>query len=446
MKIEQFFDTGLAHLSYAIISNGHMAVIDPARDPGPYYQYALQHHATLDIVIETHPHADFISSHLEMQKMGATVYISKLAGAHYTHHTFDDGDTIQLGKLKLKALNTPGHSPDSISILLLDENGKEYAVFTGDTLFVGDVGRPDLRENAGNLTSKKEMLAKQMYYSLREKLMLLPDATIVYPAHGPGSLCGKSMGAALFSTIGEEKMNNYALQPMVEFAFVKLLLENQPFVPKYFPYDVALNRTGAASIKESIAAINLLSSENELELNTMIIDTRPEVLFKSGHLRGTINIQNGAKFETWLGSILSPEEKFYLISVNKTGLDDIMFKAAKIGYEINIIGALVQKSFTAKTDETLDVNEFITHQSNYTIIDVRNINEVQNDTLFENSINIPLPELRERIKEIPTGKPIVVHCAGGYRSAAGSSIVQNEVRDAVFDLGEEVKKFQSKQS
>ena len=446
MKIEQFFDTGLAHLSYAIISNGHMAVIDPARDPEPYYQYALKHHATLDIVIETHPHADFVSSHLEMQKMGARIYISKLVDANYPHTSFDDGNEIHLGEITLKAFNTPGHSPDSICILLIDKNGTEYAVFTGDTLFVGDVGRPDLRENVGNIHSKKEALAKQLYQSLRNTLMNLPDNTLVYPAHGPGSLCGKSMGTALYSSIGKEKKENYALQPMDESSFVELLLQAPPFVPKYFPYDVALNRSGATSIKESVAAINLLSSENELKLNTMIIDTRPEILFKSGHLKSAINIQNGTKFETWLGSILSPEEKFYLISESKTGLDDIIYKAAKIGYEINITGALVQKSFTAKTDETLDVNEFMTHQSNYTIIDVRNKNEVQNNTLFENSINIPLPELRDRIKEIPTGKPIVVHCAGGYRSSIGSSIVQNEVRDAVFDLGEEVKKFQSTQS
>ncbi|MBC7451944.1 MAG: MBL fold metallo-hydrolase [Cytophagales bacterium] len=443
MKIEQFFDSGLAHLSYAIISNGHMAVIDPARDPKPYYDFALLHDATLDIVIETHPHADFVSSHLEMQKKGAYIYVSKLVDAQYPHTSFDDGNEIQLGEIILKALNTPGHSPDSISILLRDENGTDYAVFTGDTLFVGDVGRPDLRENVGNVHAKKEMLAKQLYQSLRDTLMKLSDNTLVYPAHGPGSLCGKSMGTELSSSIGKEKKENYALQPMDESSFVQLLLQNQPFVPKYFPYDVALNRSGAASIKESVAAINLLFSETELESNAIIIDTRPEVLFKSGHLTGAINIQNGGKFETWLGSILSPEEKFYLISEDKTGLDDIIYKAAKIGYEINVKGALVQKIFPEKTFATLDVNEFASHQSNYTIIDIRNSNEVQEGKLFENSINIPLPELRERIKEIPSGKPIVVHCAGGYRSAAGSSIVQNEVTDTVFDLGEDVKKFQT---
>jgi hydroxyacylglutathione hydrolase len=423
MIIEQMFDKGLAHLSYAVISEGKMVVIDPARDSGPYYEFAAIHNATIHAVIETHPHADFVSCHLELQQQGAVIYASKLAGALYPLTSFDDGDVLATGMILFKAINTPGHSPDSISILLLDEQGIECAVFTGDTLFIGDVGRPDLRENAGNTTAKKEALARQMYASLRNKLMLLPNNTLVYPAHGPGSLCGKAMSAELSSTIGKEKKDNYALQPMDEQVFVKMLLEDQPFVPKYFPYDVELNRRGVISMKESLEKIQRLSSQNELDTNILIVDTRPEKQFKSGHLEGAINIQNGGKFETWLGSVLSPEESFYLIAEDTIQLEEVLIKAAKIGYETHIYGALSQKEFYVVQDPTLDVEVFISDPEKYTIIDIRNSNELKEGKIFENSIAIPLPELRERLNEIPSGKPVVVHCAGGYRSAVGSSII-----------------------
>ena len=189
MIVHQFYDKGLAHASYAIIGENKMAVIDPERNPEPYYEFAKKHNATITVVIETHPHADFISSHSEIAKTtGATIYVSKLLGAEYPHKTFDNGDEIKLGNVSLKALNTPGHSPDSISILLIDEGGKEYALFTGDTLFVGDVGRPDLRENVGNIAATRVELAKAMYNTTRKILLPLNDDILVYPAHGPGSL------------------------------------------------------------------------------------------------------------------------------------------------------------------------------------------------------------------------------------------------------------------
>jgi glyoxylase-like metal-dependent hydrolase (beta-lactamase superfamily II) len=192
MEIKQFEDKNLAHFSYAIVSNGEIALIDPARDPQPYYDFAKQNTAKIIAVIETHPHADFVSSHLEIKNTaGATIYVSKLLSADYPHQTFDEGDAIVLGTITLKSLNTPGHSPDSISIVAIDEAGKEKAVFTGDTLFIGDCGRPDLREQAGAITAQRAELAKDMYHSLRNKLMTLPDDVLVYPAHGAGSLCGK---------------------------------------------------------------------------------------------------------------------------------------------------------------------------------------------------------------------------------------------------------------
>ena len=232
MIIQQFYDKGLAHASYAVVRTGKMIVIDPARDPQPYYDFAAQHNADITGVIETHPHADFISSHLEIhQATNAVIYASKLTGAEYPHESFDDGDTIQLSDIKLKAINTPGHSPDSICILVEDDNGKEEALFTGDTLFVGDVGRPDLRENVGNITAKKEELARALYHSTRDRLMKLPHSVKVYPAHGPGSLCGKNMSPDLESTIGRELRENYALQLMSEPEFIKTIISDQPFIP-----------------------------------------------------------------------------------------------------------------------------------------------------------------------------------------------------------------------
>lgn len=442
MKIEQFFDKGLAHLSYAILSDGEIALIDPARNPIPYYDFAEKHEAKIVAVIETHPHADFVSSHGEISKRGAKIYTSKLAGAQYPHLAFDEGDCLKLGKLNLKALNTPGHSPDSISIVLEDENGNIHAVFTGDTLFIGDVGRPDLREAAGNTTAKKEILAKHMYHSLRDKLMKLPDNTIVYPAHGAGSLCGKSMSQDLSGTIRQQKMENYALKEMTEQEFVSLLLQNQPNIPKYFPYNVELNRKGAPNLRESLAKIKTIASEKELERDFLIIDTRPERDFKAGHLNGALNIQNGGKFETWLGSIVAPDERFYLIASDETELEEVIQKAAKIGYELNIKGALAQVSFNEVKEEFLDLDAFEKNKSDYTIVDIREKSEVESGKLFKNSINIPLPELREREKEIPSGKPVVVHCAAGYRSAAGFSILTRDLNEKVYDLSENVKKFE----
>ncbi|MEO6522352.1 MAG: MBL fold metallo-hydrolase [Mucilaginibacter sp.] len=442
MIIHQFYDTGLAHASYAIISQGKMAIIDPARNPQPYYDFCAEHGAELIAVIETHPHADFVSSHLEIhQQTGATIYVSKLVGAAYPHQTFDDGDCIDLGDISLKAVNTPGHSPDSICIIAEDEMSAHKVIFTGDTLFVGDVGRPDLRESAGNITAKKEELARQMYHSTREKLMTLPEDMIVYPAHGPGSLCGKNMSPDLHSTIGRELRENYALQLMDELTFVNLLTNDQPFVPRYFGFDVDLNKQGAAAFGDAVKAIPHVKP-NELIDGILIIDIRFEKQFKHGHIRGSINLQNGDKFETWLGSIVNPEESFYLVAHNEAELNIVMEKTAKIGYEQNIKGVMLIPENGLQRSSDLDLDYFRRNPGDYTIVDIRNDNEVKDTPIFANAIHIPLPELRDRIAEIPTDKPIIVHCAAGYRSAAGSSIIAAETDlNAVYDLGEAIVSF-----
>lgn len=440
MVIQQFYDKGLAHASYAIIRTGKMVVIDPARDPQPYYDFATLHEADIVGVIETHPHADFVSSHLEIhQTTGATIYVSKLTGAEYPHETFDDGDVIELDDIKLKAINTPGHSPDSICILLEDAHGNKTAVFTGDTLFAGDVGRPDLREDVGNITAKKEELARQMYHSTRDKLMNLPVGTLVYPAHGPGSLCGKAISPELHSTIGRELRENYALQLMGELQFVQTLIADQPFVPKYFGWDVEMNKKGAAPFEESINTVNHGEKGIHLEKDILIIDTRPKNEFRSGHIKGAINLQDGEKFETWLGAIVGPNEQFYLIGDEEDALDTMIRKTAKIGYEKNIKAAIVSPANATEILADLDMADFKDHPEKYTIVDVRNRGEINNGKLFDTSIAIPLSELRERLDELPTGKPIVVHCAAGYRSAAGASILAANITSVpVYDLGEAV--------
>ncbi|MEJ8756826.1 rhodanese-like domain-containing protein [Pontibacter sp. H259] len=448
MKIQQFEDKGLAHFGYAILSEntGEVVLIDPARNPQPYYDFAKAHNARITGVIETHPHADFVSSHLEIhQQTEATIYTHSLVGADYPHQVFDEGAVLQLGNIKLKSLHTPGHSPDSISIVL-EHKGKDKAVFTGDTLFIGDVGRPDLRENAGNITAKREELARQMYKSSREKLMKLADEVVIYPAHGSGSLCGKALSDANSSTIGAEKTGNYALQPMSEDAFVKILTEEQPFIPKYFRYDVSLNKQGAPNYKASIANVKRLGKNFKPEADALIVDARNEKQFKQSHYKGAINIQNGGKFETWLGSIVGPEEPFYLVAENDTQLDDLISKTAKIGYELLIKGAFILDSEATYTLPDFDVNAFREQLANYTIVDVRNTSEVKAGNFFDQAINIPLPELRERASEIPTSKPVVIHCAGGYRSAAGSSIVAAALpATKVYDLSEAVTDFKNVQ-
>ncbi|MGV3529599.1 MAG: MBL fold metallo-hydrolase [Flavisolibacter sp.] len=451
MKIQQWEDKFLSHFSYAVLSDCEkkIVLIDPARNPQAYLDFAAQHEATIIGIIETHPHADFVSSHSEIQqRTGANIYVSKLLGASYPHQSFDEGDVLEFGKIKLRPLNTPGHSPDSISIVL-EHEGKEKAVFTGDTLFIGDCGRPDLREGAGNIKVTRNELAKQMYHSLREKLMPLPGDVIVYPAHGAGTLCGKALSKAESSTIAAEKMTNWSLQEMSEDEFVQNLLADQPMIPAYFPYDVELNRKGAPAFAESMsrvkmgAAVKNHADAERLDKALWVVDSRDEKTFKKQHLPHSMNLMEGTKFETWLGSIVKPDEKFYLAGATEEALQQLVERTASIGYEGFIEEAFVL-NFGEEKMEALDLEKFKSEPQAYTIVDVRNPSEVKEKKIFPGSLSIPLAELRDRKDEIPTGKPVVVHCAAGYRSAAGSSILDSalDARVQVFDLGEAIKEFQ----
>ncbi|TDK46589.1 MBL fold metallo-hydrolase [Algoriphagus formosus] len=444
MNIQQFYDEGLAHASYAILSEGKVALVDPGRNPQQYYDFAEANNAKIVAVIETHPHADFVSSHLEFhQNEDATIYVSKLVGAEYPHTGFDEGDSFQMGKVTFHSIHTPGHSPDSISILLKDENGKDHALFSGDTLFIGDVGRPDLREKAGNMKAQREELAKMMFHTVQDKLKPLADDVIVYPAHGAGSLCGKNLSDARQSTIGEQRATNWAFGDVDEQTFVSSLLEGQPHIPKYFGYDVDMNKKGAPAYQRSISQVSIWPAGSAIPEGALVIDSREQDKFRAGHVPGAINIMNGGKFETWLGSIVGPEEKFFLVADTEAELEILIFKAAKIGYEQLIKGAVVNPAGMTATGEEFDVEAFKMNPDAYTIVDIRSADEHKNTPIFESSINIPLHELRERANEIPADKPVLVHCAGGYRSAAGSSIVSGEMNNTeVLDFSEAIKDFQ----
>ena len=365
MNITQFEDKPLAHYSYAIISDNKMAIVDPSRDPKPYYKLAEKENAKIVAVFETHPHADFVSSHFQIHKeTGATIFVSKLVGANYPHKTFDDGDVFNLGSVQFSAINTPGHSPDSITIIA--KNNADYAMFSGDTLFIGDVGRPDLREKAGNMKAKREELAKSMYQTMQTKFNDLPDNTIVYPAHGAGSLCGKNMSKDASSTLGREREENWAFKNLSEDDFVNHILKDQPFIPSYFGYNVDINKVGAKDYEKAISEANFQFKADSFEDNALIIDVRNEADFKKNHLKGSINIMaktENDKFETWLGSIVKPEEAFYVVLNSVEDKDEILHRIAKIGYEDQLQGILTLDDSSFESTEKIDLSNFKNNNS-----------------------------------------------------------------------------------
>jgi len=436
-SIHQFFDKHLSQYGYLIISNGEAAVIDPPRDVQPMLDVLQEQNVTLKNIIETHPHADFVSGHLELHILtGATIHVSKLLGADYEHKSFDTGDGIILGAITLESINTPGHSPDSISILLRNAEGKQEALFSGDTLFVGDVGRPDLRETAGNMQAKREELAGMMYETVHTILQKLPDDTVVYPAHGAGSLCGKALRDAPSTTIGEEKSSNPAFQEMSKEAFVSMLTEGQPFIPQYFPFEVGINKAGATGLQESLASLKQIT---EIPNGVLVLDTRSSKSYNAGHIDKALHIaENGMRFETWLGTIIAPDEQFVVVIQDEESMNRVLKRIASIGYEQNILGVYMG-NVGKKQSHPLDIEALKASPKDYTIVDVRQSYEHEDNPLFAHAMNIPLNELRERVAEIPQGKPIAVHCAGGYRSAVAQSIISAQSEMTVVDIGEHIR-------
>lgn len=444
MTIKQFKDSPLAHYSYAIVSEGKMAVVDPARNPMQYYRYAEEQNAKIVAVFETHPHADFVSSHMQIhEETGATIYVSEKVGADYPHKGFDEGDSFELGKASFKAINTPGHSPDSITVVATE--GDETALFTGDTLFIGDVGRPDLREKAGNMRAKRKELASQMYHTMQNKYNDLPDDALVYPAHGAGSLCGKNMSDASSSTLGNERQGNWAFKDQTEEEFIEEILKGQPFIPYYFGFNVDVNKTGPENVQRTKWANKLRLNVDEVEKDVVVVDTRDADAFKEKHLPNSINIMARSeddKYETWLGAIIKPEEEFYLVIDSVEKLEEILERTAKIGYEKQVKAVVTLGAKVSDSSKDLDLEDFKKNREHYTIVDIRNKSEVEEGKIFEDAISVPLNELRDNTEDIPSHRPVVVHCAGGYRSAAGSSILDNRFESTkVYDLSDAIKEF-----
>ncbi len=425
VEIKQFGDKPLAHFGYALISNGEAVLVDPGRDPKPYLDWIQQRGARLVAVLETHPHADFVSSHLALhERFGATIYVNPRVQAKYPHQPVDHQERIQVGAVQIEALFTPGHSPDHNAYLLY-ENGEPIAVFTGDSLFIGDVGRPDLREQAGAIQEQRERLASQMFHTIHEIFARLPDDVRVYPAHGKGSLCGRSMREETVSTIGREKQENWAFQVREKDEFVRHLLADQPFIPAYFAYDVQANIEGAPPIEDTLTQVPFVDTLDE---SLPIVDIRTHEDYIAGHIPGAINIPDiwNENVETWIGTFFKPGDRFYLAGYDAESLLKYLRRLAKIYYEPFVAGLkiLTPSDLTARAPR-FPIKEFQSAPNRFTVIDVRTTTEVATTgPFFDHAINIPLDELPNRVREIPADKPVIVHCAGGYRSDVAASIIR----------------------
>ncbi len=439
-EIQQFVDEGLSQFAYAVYDTKSILLIDPARDVQPYLDFAEEKNLKIIAVIETHPHADFVSGHAELQRrLQIPIYVGKDYLAEFGHKALTEGDYIVLNNsVRLQVLHTPGHSPESISLVLQDQN-RNIALFSGDALLFGNVGRPDLRDTDEGSPSSREALARAMYRTVRDKLSVLEDSLALYPAHGAGSLCASGIRDVATSTLGYERIHNPAFKIQGEEEFVSWILADLAFIPAYFPFDVNLNLKGAENLQSSLSLIDILPTNTPLPSDVLLLDTRPQKYAITSYIKGAIQIPGNGKFETWLGTIIQPGEKFYLISEDEEHLHQRLKQVAKIGYEGQVSGALIYNRFQEGPIE-LDVNDVLEHPEDYYIIDVRNENEVHKNRIFSHAVNIPLPELKKQISEIRTEKPIIVHCASGYRSAIGSSLLRRGRPDAViYDFGPAIK-------
>jgi glyoxylase-like metal-dependent hydrolase (beta-lactamase superfamily II)/rhodanese-related sulfurtransferase len=448
MIFHQFYLHCLAHASYLIgdETTATAAVVDPQRDVDQYLAFASERGLTIRHVILTHFHADFIAGHLELnEQTGATIHLGRSAQAEYAFEPFGDGDTIEFGKVKLAALETPGHTPESISILVFDRavsDSVPYAVLTGDTLFVGDVGRPDLRAALGWSATD---LGSMLYDSLHSKLLKLPDASLVYPAHGAGSLCGKALSKETVSTIGEQRKSNYALQPLTKEAFIELVTTDQPDAPSYFTYDAVLNSRKRQTLTEALTwELRPLSLDDCLELQrhgVQLLDTREAAEFAAAHLSGTINIGLGGQYATWAGSLLDRERPIVIVA--DPGLEkQAALRLGRIGFD-HVIGYL-EGGMAGAADrpdvvvETVRVSperaaEQLASSRAPTLIDIRAASERAAKSI-ENSVHIPLQRLVEDTRSLPKDTPLLVHCAGGYRSSIAASLLQREGFTNVMEL------------
>ena len=439
MILKQFYLNCLAHASYVVGDEESRlaAVVDPQRDIEQYLAFAREHDLRITHVFLTHLHADFIAGHLELrERTGATICLGAAASVEYPFLALHDGDSVDLGRTRIQALETPGHTPESVSLLLFDLDRDEtapYAVLTGDTLFVGDVGRPDLR---GALGWSARSLGSLLYDSLRTKLLPLPDQTLLYPAHGAGSLCGKALSRDTFSTIGEQRRSNYALQPMTRDAFIELVTADQPDAPAYFVYDAVLNARERPTLEESLASgLKPMHLQELLELQragAQILDTREPAEFAAAHLAGSVNIGLSGQYATWAGTILSPQRPIVVIAEPGRELESAM-RLGRIGFD-TVVGYLDDGLWTLESRPELIARterlspavaaERLASNEPPLVVDVRATREYQAKHI-EGSLSIPLNHLAERADRLPTDRPLLVHCAGGYRSSIAVSLLRH---------------------
>ena len=438
MKVEQIYTGCIAHAAYYIENNGEAAIFDPLREVQPYIDRANKDNAKIKYVFETHFHADFVSGHLDLvKKTGAQIVFGPTAKPHYEAITAKDNQIFKVGNCSVKVIHTPGHTMESTSYLLIDENGNEHGIITGDTLFIGDVGRPDLAQHViADLTEEK--LAGYLYDSLRNRIIPLSDELIVYPNHGAGSACGKNMSKETTDTLGHQKQVNYALNPkLTKEQFIKEILTGLVPPPRYFPQNVLLNIKGYDSIddvlKRGTKALSALEFEVAAnETDAVIIDTRDANVFANGFIPNSINIGIDGSFATWVGTLI-PDIKQHILVVADDGREaEVITRLARVGYD-NALGFLKGgfKSWANSgkgVDKIISINEdelsSIIKNEPINIIDVRKASEYGSEHLI-NAINAPLDFINDSITKMDSNKTYFVHCAGGYRSMTFISILQS---------------------
>ena len=433
MQIERYYLGCLAHASYAVVSDGVAAIIDPQRDVDLYLDAAASNGWRIEHIIETHLHADFVSGHLELAKRtGAQIYLGADSGAVFPHVAVKDGDEIQFGQCRFRFLQTPGHTMESICIVATDlsQPDRPQSVFTGDTLFVGDVGRPDL---AANMTPQQ--LAAILYRSLHEKLLTLPDETEIYPAHGAGSLCGKQMSSESSSTIGKQRTTNYALLAKSSEEFVHLLTDSLPARPEYFAREVDLNRRGAAPISD-LPPLKAFDAPEVLQLQkegAVVVDTRPAMQFAVAHVPGSLHIALTGQYASWAARILGLDRQLIIAGEDPDHVRESQLRLARVGVE-NVAGYLadgiagwVMNGYELEYIPQVAVQDFAELREEQgermAVLDVREPGEVSTEAI-ENSMRIPLGHLQSRVDELDKTKLWVVHCKGGYRSSIATSILR----------------------
>ncbi len=436
MILHQFYLNCLAHASYLVGDerSGVAVVVDPQRDVDQYLSFAREHGLRIAHVVLSHFHADFVAGHLELRdRAGAAICLGAAARAEYPFTALQDGDLIELGRVRLQALATPGHTAESISLAVYDLDRSDvhpYAVLTGDTLFVGDVGRPDLRVALGWSAAD---LGGLLYDSLRNKLLALPDDSLVYPAHGAGSLCGKALSKETVSTIGEQRRSNYALQPMTKAAFVDLVTADQPDAPSYFTYDAILNSRERPTLDDTLTRELTPKTLDEVlalqAAGAQLLDTRDPADFAAAHLSGSINIGLGGQYATWAGTVLSRDQPIVIIA-DPGHESEAAVRLGRIGFD-HVAGYLRDglRSLEPRRDLTVATERVSAPRAAELLtgglslaVDVRAPREREQKHVA-GSLSLPLNHLTERISELPSGRPLLVYCAGGYRSSIAASLL-----------------------